>query len=129
MPLTTSLEDITLLVRKLLIFASTESENSLINVLVSKVSSYSTPLEVEQDLDSDHSFLKDFPLITVRNPSLVSLSTHPHKSPLLLLNHTTPSFQPILFLNIPMLLSCLIMKLSMISAEELLISKDQPTLT
>ena len=126
MLLTTSQEDITPLVKKLSISASTESENLLINVLVSKVSLYSTPLVVVLDLDLDHSSLKDFQLITVRNPNSVSLFTHLHKSLLLLLNHTTPFFQPILFLNILMLLLCLITKLSMISVEELSILKDQP---
>ena len=126
---TTSQEDITPLVKKLSISASIESENSLINVLVSKVSLSSTLLVVVPDLDSDLSSSKDSPSITVRNPNSVSLSTHPHKSPLLLLNHITQSFQLTPFLNILMSLSCLITKLSMIYAEELLILKDQLTLT
>ena len=129
MLLTTSLEDITPLVKKLSISVLIESENLLTNVLVSKVSLYSTPLVVALDLDLDPSSSKDFLLITVRNPNSVSLSTHPHKSLLLLSNHTTPYFQPTLFLNILMLLSCLITKLSMISVEELLILKDLPTPT
>jgi len=129
MLLTTSLEDITPLVKKSSISVLTESENLLINVLVFKVSSYSTLSVVVLDLDSDLSSSKDFLLITVKNPNSVSLFTHLHKSLLLLLNHTTPFFQPILFLNILMLLLCLITKLSTISAEELSILKDQPTPT
>jgi len=129
MLLTTSLEDITPLVKKLLTSVLTESENLLTNVLVSKVSSYSTPLVVVLDLDLVPFFLKDFQSIMVRNPNSVSQSTHPHKSPLLLLNLITQSFQLTHFLNILMLLLCLITKLSMISAEELLILKDQLTLT
>merc|ERR1712023_340860 len=50
MPPTTSPEDTTPLVRKSLISASTESESSLINALVFKVSLSSTPLEVVPDL-------------------------------------------------------------------------------
>lgn len=84
MLLTTSLEDITPLVKKLLTSVLTESENLLTNVLVSKVSSYSMPLVVVQDLDLVPFFLKDFQSITVRNPNSVSQSIHPHKSPLLL---------------------------------------------
>merc|ERR1719446_858185 len=48
---TTSPEDITPLVRKSLISASTESESSPINALVSKVSSFSTPSVEVPDLD------------------------------------------------------------------------------
>ena len=129
MLLTTSLEDITPLVKKLSISVLTELENLLINVLVSKVSSYSTLLVEVLDLDSVPFFLKDFQSIMVRNPSSVSPYTHPHKFLLLSLNHTTLSFQLTPFLNILMSLLCLIMKLSMISVEELLILKDQPTLT
>jgi len=129
MLLTTSLEDITPLVKKSSISVLTESENSLTNVLDSKVSLYSTPLVVVLDPDLVPFFLKDFQSITVRNPNSVSLSIHPHKSPLLLLNLITQSFQLTPFLNILMLLSCLITKLSMISVEELLILKDQLTLT
>merc|ERR1711862_375406 len=58
------------------------------------------------------------PSITVRSPSLVSPSTHPHRSPPLLLSHTTPSCPPILFLSTPMSLSCLTTKPSTISVEE-----------
>jgi len=129
MLLTTSLEDITPSVKKSSISVLTESESLLINVLVSKVSLYSTLSVVVLDLDSDLSSSKDSLSITVKNPNSVSQSTHPHKSLPLLLNHTTPSFQPTLFLNILMSLLCLIMKLSTISVEELLISKDQLTLT
>merc|ERR1711871_1405210 len=94
MPPTTSPEDITPLVKKSLISASTESESLSINALVSKVSSSSTPSVVELDLDSVPSSSRDFPSITVRNPSSVSPSIHPHKSPPLLLSHTTPFSQP-----------------------------------
>ena len=92
-PLTTSLEDITLLVRKSLIFALIELENFLINAQVSKVSLYSTPSVVVPDLDLVLSSSRDFPLIMVRNPSSVSPSTHLHKSLLPLLSHTTPYSQ------------------------------------
>ena len=54
-PPTTSPEDTTPLVKKLLISASTESESSLITALVSKDSLDSTQLEVVLDQDSDHS--------------------------------------------------------------------------
>merc|ERR1712110_1330135 len=110
---TTSPEVITPLVKKSSISASTESENSLTNVLVSKVSSSS----------------RDSLSITVRNPSSVSPSTHPHRSPPLLSNHTTPSSPPILFLSILMSPSCLTTKPSTISAEEPLILRDPPTPT
>merc|ERR1711881_671892 len=53
MPPTTSPEDITPLVRKSLISASTESESSPISALVSKVSSSSTPSVVVPDPVSD----------------------------------------------------------------------------
>merc|ERR1711935_999380 len=102
---TTSPEDITPLVRKSLISASTESESSPINALVSKVSSSSTPSVEVPDLDSDLSSSRDSPSITVRNPSSVSPSTHPHKSPLPLLSHTTPSSQPTPSSSTPMSLS------------------------
>merc|ERR1711988_1067748 len=90
---TTSPEDITPLVKKSLISALIESESSLINAQVSKVSLSSTPSVEELDLDSDPSSLRDFPLIMVRNPSSDSPSIHPHKSPLPLLSHTTPYSQ------------------------------------
>jgi hypothetical protein len=60
---------------------------------------------------------------------LVSPSTHPHRSPPPLLSHTTPYSPLIHFLSIPMSPLSLITRLSMISAEETLISKDQPTPT
>jgi len=129
MLLITSQEDITPLVKKLLISVLTESENLLINVLVSKVSSYSTLSVVVPDLDSDLSSSKDSLSITVKNPNSVSPFTHPHKSLLLLSNHTTPYSQLTLFSNILMSLLCLITKPSTISVEELLILKDQLTLT
>jgi hypothetical protein len=56
MPPTTSPEDTIPSVKKSLIFALTESENSLTNVPDSKVSVSSTQLEEELDLDSDHSY-------------------------------------------------------------------------
>merc|ERR1712021_322179 len=102
---TTSPEDITPLVRKSLISASTESESSPINALVSKVSSSSTPSVEEPVPVSDLSSSRDSPSITVRNPSSVSPSTHPHKSPLPLLSHTTPSSQPTPSSSTPMSLS------------------------
>jgi hypothetical protein len=58
----------------------------------------------ELDPDSVPSSSKDSLLITVRNPSLVSPSTHHHRSPPPLLNHTTPSSPPTLSSNTPMLL-------------------------
>merc|ERR1712151_6488 len=78
---TTSPEDITPLVRKSLISASTESESLPINALVSKVSSPSTPSVVVPDQDLDPSSSRDSQSIMVRNPSSDSLSTHPPKSP------------------------------------------------
>merc|ERR1712139_71615 len=88
---TTSLEVTTPSVKKSLISASIESESSPINALVSKVSSSSTPSVEEPVPVSDLSSSRDSPSITVRNPSSVSPSTHPHKSPPPLLSHTTPS--------------------------------------
>merc|ERR1711970_1211922 len=76
---TTSPEDITPLVRKSSISASTESENWPINALVSKVSSSSTPSVVIPDQVSDPSSSRDFPSIMVRNPSSDSPSIHPHR--------------------------------------------------
>merc|ERR1712086_574351 len=102
---TTSPEDITPLVRKSLISASTESESSPINALVSKVSSSSTPSVEVPDLDSDLSSSRDSPSITVRNPSSVSPSTHPHKSPPPSSSLTTPSSQPTPSSSTPMSLS------------------------
>merc|ERR1711898_53866 len=87
MPPTTSPEDITPLVKKSSISALIESESSLINAQVSKVSLSSTPSVEELDPDSVPSSSKDFPSIMVRNLSSVSPSTHPHKSPPPLLNH------------------------------------------
>merc|ERR1719473_1842886 len=129
MPPTTSPEDITPLVRKSLISASTESESLPINALVSKVSSPSTPSVVVPDQVSDPSSSRDFPSTTVRNPSSDSLSTHPHKSPLPLLSHTTQFSQPTPSLSTLMSLLSSITKPSMISAEETSISRDQPTPT
>merc|ERR1711981_320214 len=126
---TTSPEVTTPLVKKSSISVSTESENLLTNVLVSKVSSFSTPSVVVPDPVSVPSSSRDFLLITVRNPSSVSPSTHPHRSLPLLSNHTTPSSPPILFLSILMSPSCLTTKPSTISAEEPLILRDPPTPT
>jgi len=129
MPLTTSLEDITPLVKKSLISASTESESLPINALVSKVSLLSPPSVEVLDQVSDPFSSKDFQSIMVRNPSSVSLSTHPHRFQPPLLSHTTPSSQPIPFLSTPMSPSSSITKPSMISAEEISILRDQPTPT
>merc|ERR1712226_584241 len=126
---TTSPEAITPLVRKSSISASTESESLPINALVSKVSSPSMPSVVVPDQDLDHSSSKDSQSIMVRNPSSVSLSTHPHRYQLPLLSHTTPSSQPTLFLSTLMSPSSLITKPSMISAEETSTLRDQPTPT
>merc|ERR1711988_1338595 len=126
---TTSPEDITPLVRKSSISASTESESFPINAQVSKVSSSSTPSVEEPVPDLDLSSSRDFPLITVRNPSSVSPSTHPHRSPLPLLSHTTPCSPLTPFWSTLMLPLSLITRPSMISAEETSISRDQPTPT
>merc|ERR1719171_2215273 len=91
---TTSPEVTTPLVRRLSISASTESESLLINALVSKVSLSSKPSVVELVPVSDPSSSRDSPSTTVRNPSLVSPSTHPHKFPPLLLSHTTLCLPP-----------------------------------
>merc|ERR1719174_1366603 len=58
---TTSPEDITPLVRKSSISASTESESLPINALVSKVSLLSPPSVVVPDLDLDPFSSRDFP--------------------------------------------------------------------
>merc|ERR1719337_96881 len=126
---TTSPEDITPSVRKSSISASIESESSPISALVSKVSSPSTPSVVVPDQDLDPSSSRDFPSITVRNPSSVSSSTHPHRSPPPLLSHTTQFSQPTPSLSTLMLPLSSITKPSMISAEETSISRDQPTPT
>merc|ERR1712048_784570 len=126
---TTSLVVTTPLVRKSSISASTESESSPISALVSKVSSFSTPSVVVPDPVSDLSSSRDFPSTTVRNPSSVSPSTHPHRSPPLLLSHTTPCSPPTPSSSTPMSPSFSIMRPSMISAEETSISRDQPTPT
>merc|ERR1711935_1185532 len=129
MPPTTSPEDITPLVRKSSISALIESESLPISALVSKDSLLSPPsVEVPVQV-SDPFSSRDFPSIMVRNPSSDLLSTHPHRSQPPLLNHTTPSSQLTPFLSIPMSLLSSITKPSMISAEETLISRDQPTPT
>merc|ERR1712086_429198 len=104
-PPTTSPEDITPLVRKSLISVSIESESFPINALVFKVSLSSTPSVEEPVPVSDPSSSRDSPSITVRNPSSVSPSIHPHKSPLPLLSHTTLSSPPTPSSSTPMLLS------------------------
>merc|ERR1712100_66751 len=124
--LTTSPEDTIPLVRKSSISASTESESLPINALVSKVSSSSTPSVEVPDLDLVLSSSRDFPLTTVRNPSSVSPSTHPHKFPPPLLSHTTPFSQPTPSSSTLMSLSCSTMRPFTISAEETSISRDQP---
>merc|ERR1711988_902243 len=129
MPPTTSPEDITPLVKKSSISALIESESSLINAQVSKVSSSSTPSVEVPDPVSDLSSSRDFPSIMVRNPSSDSPSIHPHKSPLPLLSHTTPSLPLTPSLSTLMLPLSSITKPSMISAEETLILRDQPTPT
>merc|ERR1711935_378336 len=126
---TTWAEVTTPLVRKSSISASTESERLPINALVSKVSFATWPSVVVPDQDLDPSYLRDSQSIMVRNPSSVSLSTHPHRSQPPLLSHTTPSSQLTLFLSIPMSLLSSITKPSMISAEEISTLKDQPTPT
>ena len=63
----------------------------------------------------------------VKNPSSDSPSTHHLKSQPQLLSHTTPSSQLTPFWNTLTLQSFLTTKPSMISAEEISISKDQPT--
>jgi len=126
---TTSPEDIIPSVKKSLISALIESESSPISALVSKVSSSSTPSVEVPDQDSDPFSSRDFPSIMVKNPSSDSPYTHHHRFPPPLLSHTTPSFQLILFLSTLMSQSCLITKLSMISAEEILILRDQHTPT
>ena len=83
MLLTTSPEDITPLVKKLLISAWTELESLLINALVSKDSLSSTQLEVVLDQVLDPSSWKDCQLIMERNPSSDSLYIHHHRSQLL----------------------------------------------
>ena len=65
----------------------------------------------------------------VKNQNSASPSIHPHKSQLPSLNHTTPFSQLTPFWSTLMLLLCLITKPSMIFAEEISISKDQPTPT
>ena len=65
----------------------------------------------------------------VKNPSSDSPFILLLKSQLQLLSHTTLFFQLTLFWSTLMLLLCLITKPSMISAEEISILKDQPTLT
>merc|ERR1711907_318560 len=129
MPPTTSPEVTTPLVRRSLISASTESESSLISALVSKVSSSSTLSVVEPVPVSDPSSSRDFPSITVRNPSSVSPSILPLKSPPLLLSLTTPSSPPTLSSSTPMSPSCSTTRPSTISAEETSILRDPPTPT
>merc|ERR1711976_823670 len=129
MLLTTSPEVTTPLVKKSSISVSTESESLLTNVPVFKVSSFSTPSVVVPDPVSVLSSLRDFPSITVRSPSSVSPSTHPHRSPPLLLSHTTPSCPPTLSSSTLMSPSCSTTRPSMISAVEPPILRDQPTPT
>merc|ERR1711959_606028 len=129
MPPTTSPVVTIPLVRKLSTSALTESESLLTSALDSKDSLSTTPSVVVPDQVSDLSSSRDFPSITERNPSSDSPSTHPHRSPPLLLSHTTQSSPPTPSLSTPMSLSCLTTKPSTISAEETLTSRDQPTPT
>merc|ERR1712086_346856 len=129
MPPTTSPVVTTPSERKLSTSALTESESSPISALVSRDSSSSTPSVVVLDPVLVPSSSRDFPSTTERSPSLVSPSTHPHRSPPPLLSHTTPSCLPTLFLSTPMSPSCLTTKPSTISAEETSTLRDQPTLT
>merc|ERR1712178_218858 len=126
---TTSPEDTTPLVRKSSISASTESESLLINALVSKVSSSSTPSVVELDPVSAPSSSRDSPSITVRSPSSVSPSILLLRFPPPLLSHTTPFSLPTLSSSTLMSLLCSTMRPFMISAEETSISRDPPTPT
>merc|ERR1712127_609467 len=129
MPPTTSPEVTTPLVRRSSISASIESESSPISALVFKVSLSSKPSVVVPVPDSDPSSSRDSPSIMVRNPSSVSPSTHPHRSPPPLLSHTTPSSPPTLFSSTPMSPLSSITRPSMISLEETSTLRDQPTLT
>jgi len=129
MPPTTSPEDITPLVKKSLISALIESESFLINAQVSKVSLSSTPSVEELDQVSVPSSSRDFRSIMVRNPSSDSPFIHHHKSQLPLLSLITLSSPLTPFLSTLMSPLSLIMKPSMISAEETLILRDQPTPT
>lgn len=126
---TTSPEDTTQLVKKLLIFAQIESENQLITALDYKDSQSSTVLVVVLDLDQVHYYQKDCQLITAKNQNQASQSTHLHKSQLQLLNHITQSYQLTPYQNTLMLMLCLITKPFMIYAEETQILKDQLILT
>merc|ERR1712048_1181498 len=128
-PPTTSPEVTTPLVKKSLISVSTESESLLTNVPVSKVSWSSTPSVVVPDPVSVLSSSRDSPSITVRSPSSVSPSTHPHRSPPLLLSHTTPSCPLTLSSSTLTSPSCSTTRLSTISAEEPSILRDPPTPT
>jgi len=127
--LITSLEVTTPLARKSSISASTESENSLITALVSKDSWCSTQLVVVLVQVLVLYFLKDSQSITARNPSLASPFILLLRFPLQSLNHTTQFSQPTLFSSTLMSLSCSTTKPSTISAEEISISRDPPTLT
>merc|ERR1711934_1270436 len=109
-PPTTSPVVTTPSVRKSSISASTESESSLISALVSTVSSSSRPSVVELDPVLVPSSSRDFPSTTVRNPSSVSPSTHPHRFPPPLLSHTTPFSQPTPSSSTPMSPSCSTMR-------------------
>merc|ERR1712070_1334285 len=126
---TTSPEDITPLVRRSSISASTESESLLISALVSKVSLSSKLSVVELDPVSDLSSSRDSPSITVRSPSSVSPSTHPPRSPPPSLSLTTPSSPPTPSSSTPMSPSCSTTRPSTISAAETSTLRDPPTPT
>ena len=119
----------TLLERKWLTLSLIESVNCLITALDYKVSWSSTPSVVVLDLDSPHCWWSVFQLITARSQSLNSPFTQPHKSPLLLLSHTTQSWPPTPPLNIPIALLWLTMKPFTTSADETSTLNDQPTPT
>lgn len=123
---TTSPEVTTPLVKKLLISASTESENQLITAQVSKDSSFSTQSVVEPDQDLVPSFQRDFQSITEKNQNSASQYTPPPRSPPQSLNPTTQFFQLTHSLSTLMSLLCSTTKPSTISAEETSISKDPP---
>merc|ERR1712086_515584 len=53
-----------------------------------------------------------------KNPNWVSPSTHPHRSPPLLLSHTTPFCPPTPYWNTPMLPLCWTTRPSTTSAED-----------
>jgi len=128
MLLTTSLEDITQLEKKLLTFVWTELENSLITVPDFKDSWFSIQLEEELVLVWALYYWKDCQLITERNPNSDSQFTLHLKSQLQSLNLITPFYLLTLFWNILMLQLCWITKPFTTFAEEIWTLKDPLTL-